>query len=124
MLIDTDVLIDFLRGQPQAIEFLERHAEDLVISSVTVAELYQGVRDGEEQTKLARTVSAMTVLPLTEEIAERAGLYRRDFRATNGCGLADCMIAATASHHDLQLASLNARHFTMLPDVRVPYEKA
>ena len=123
MLIDTDVLIDFLRGQPQAIEFLERHSNDLMISSVTVAELYQGVRDGREKTKLSRTISALTVLPLTEEIAEKAGLYRRDFRATTGCGLADCMIAATASHHQLQLASLNAKHFTMLPDILVPYQK-
>jgi predicted nucleic acid-binding protein len=95
-----------------------------MISSVTVAELYQGVRDGKEKTKLARTLSAMTVLPLTEEIAERAGLYRRDFRAKTGCRLADCMIAATASHHGLQLATLNARHFTMLKDVLVPYQKA
>ncbi|MEO5713321.1 MAG: type II toxin-antitoxin system VapC family toxin [Luteolibacter sp.] len=123
MLIDTDVLIDFLRGQPQAIDFLERHADYLTISAVTVAELYQGVRDGAEKSKLSRTISAMTVLPLTEEIAEKAGLYRRDFRTTTGCGLADCMIAATASHHDLQLVSLNARHFTMLPDVLVPYQK-
>lgn len=123
MLVDSDVLIDFLRGHPKAIEFLELHEDDLHISAVTVAELYQGVRDGREKTKLAQTLSATTILPLTEEIAETAGLFRRDFRASTGCGLADCMIAATASHHDLELASLNAKHFTMLSKVVVPYQK-
>lgn len=121
MLIDTDILIDFLRGLPEAVEFLEVHVDDLCVSAVTVAELYQGVREGEERIKLASTLSAMTVLPLTEEIAEQAGLYRRDYRNTLGCGLADCMIAATATHHDMQLASLNGKHFGMLSKTVEPY---
>jgi len=116
MLVDTDIWIDFLRGQPQAYEFVESHVGNLFISAVSVAELYQGVRDGKETTKLAKTLSATMILPLTEDIAQKAGLYRR-------CGLADCMIAATASHHGLEMATLNARHFKMLDDVITPYEK-
>lgn len=123
MLVDTDVLIDFLRGRSEAIEFLERRVDDLQVSAVTVAELCQGVRDGRERTKLATTLSALTVLPLTEEIAEGAGLLRRDFRDSMGCGLAECMIAATASQHKLELVTLNAKHFAMLEEVVVPYQK-
>lgn len=124
MLIDTDILIDFLRGRKEAVLFLERFIDDLRVSAVTVAELYQGVRDGKERTQLAITLSAITVLPLTEEIAELAGLFRRDFKASTGCGLADCMIAATATQHRLQLATLNAKHFGMLNEVIVPYQKS
>lgn len=123
MLVDTDVLIDFLRGIPEAVQFLERNIDDLQVSVVTIAELYQGVREGHERVKLATTLSALTALPLTDEIAEAAGLLRRDFRVSMGCGLADCMIAATASLHGLQLATLNARHFGMLERVTVPYRK-
>ncbi len=123
MLVDTDVLIDFLRGRAEAIEFLEQNLDHLHISSVTVAELYQGVRESQERTKLTTTLSALTVLPLTEEIAEVAGLFRRDYRTLMGCGLADCMIAATASQHHLALVTLNAKHFGMLQDVVVPYRK-
>ncbi len=68
-------------------------------------------------------ISALVVLPLTEEIAETAGLYRRDFRDLLGCGLADCMIAATASEHRLDLATLNAKRFKMLKNVITPYTK-
>lgn len=123
MLVDTDILIDYLRGRIQAITFLERNIDRLHISAVTVAELYQGVREGDERAKLAMTLSALTVLPLTEEIAASAGLLRRDNRAAMGCGLADCLIAATASRHGLTLVTLNAKHFGMLDDVVVPYQK-
>jgi predicted nucleic acid-binding protein len=124
MLIDTDILIDYLRGHPSAVSFIEQNIDDLVVSAVSVAELYQGVREGHERTKLSRMISALTVLPLTQEIAETAGLFRRDYRDNIGCGLADCMIAATASEHHLALATLNDKHFRMLSSVTKPYIKS
>lgn len=124
MLIDTDILIDYLRGHPSAVSFMEQNIDDLIISAVSVAELYQGVREGQERTKLSRMISALTVVPLTQEIAEIAGLFRRDYRDSIGCGLADCMIAATASEHHLDLATLNDKHFRMLSNVIKPYVKS
>jgi len=124
MLIDTDILIDYLRGHPSAVSFIEQNIDDLVLSAVSIAELYQGVREGHERTKLSRMISALTVLPLTLEIAETAGLFRRDYRDSIGCGLADCMIAATASEHHLALATLNDKHFRMLSSVTKPYIKS
>ena len=74
MLIDTDILIDYVRGQPDAVLFIEQNIDHLAVSAVSVAELYQGVREGRERTKLSRMISAFTVLPLTLEIAKCAGL--------------------------------------------------
>lgn len=124
MLVDTDILIDYLRGQEEAVRFLEANTEIISLSAVSVAELYQGVREGQERADLSQLVSAFVVLPLTEKIAETAGLYRRDYRDRLGCGLADCMIAATASAHQLELATLNRRHFQMLDRVITRYSKA
>ena len=117
-------MIDFLRGVGVAVNFLEQHVDDLHVSVITVADLYQGVREGKERTTLSMTLSALTVLPVTEEIAELAGLMRRDFRTSLGCGLADCIIAATSSQHQLPLATLNEKHFKMLERVVVPYWKS
>ena len=47
LVVDTDVLIDYLRDQPQAVVFLEGTEQPLAISAITVAELHAGVRDGE-----------------------------------------------------------------------------
>jgi len=120
-LFDSDVLIDYLRGLPDAVKFVESHiAGDVFVSALTVAEIYQGVRRSEE-TQVFTTLSSFSVLPLTSEIAQRGGLFSRDFRASHGCGLADCLIAATADFHGLTLHTRNKKHFPMLKDVNVPY---
>ena len=122
-LIDTDILIDYLRGYNQAIGFIEENHAEAHVSAINIAELYQGVRAGVEQVKLGKTLSSLTCLPITQEIAELAGLFSRNFRASHGCGLADCLVAATAQIHDLTLATLNSKHFPMLKKITVPYTK-
>ncbi|HEX4959915.1 MAG TPA: type II toxin-antitoxin system VapC family toxin [Thermoanaerobaculia bacterium] len=124
ILVDTDVLIDYLRGLPAAVDFLENLTEPLLISSMTVAELYAGVREGEEKQVLDLFVQAFEVVPVDDEIAIRGGLFRRDYRASHGTGLADALLAATASRRGAQLVTLNARHYPMLSDLKVPYRKA
>ena len=52
LLIDTDVLIDYLRGQVQAVDYLESLTAEALISAVTVAELYAGIREGKERKAL------------------------------------------------------------------------
>jgi len=122
-LIDTDVLIDYLRGRPEAISFIEKNLSEGFLSVLTVAELYQGVRDGKERVKLARALSELRILPVTQDIAERGGLFSRDFRKSHGCGLADCLIAATADSHGLSLITLNVKHYPMMDNVETPYLK-
>jgi predicted nucleic acid-binding protein len=122
-LIDTDILIDYLRGHEPAVTFVEAYAAETCISAMNVAELYQGIRNGKEQAKLAKMLTALTVLPITPEIAELGGLFSRDFRSSHGCGLADCLIAATADLHGLMLVTLNAKHFPMLKTKETPYQK-
>lgn len=124
MLVDTDVLIDYLRGDSCAEEFLESNPDAVFISSITIAELYQGVIEGEERTALDSMISAFTILPVTEEIAKEGGLICRKYRKTHNSGLADCLIAATARRHDLPLISLNLKHFPMLENVSKPYRKS
>ncbi len=122
-LIDTDILIDYLRGHAEAVQFVESSIAESCVSVMNIAELYQGARNGGERTKLAKMISAFTCLPVTSEIAELAGVFSHDYRPSHGCGLADCLIAATADLHGLTLATLNAKHFPMLRGVETPYRK-
>ncbi len=122
-LVDTDILIDYLRGHANAIAVIEENSNDLCLSVINVAELYQGVRSAKEQKKLADTLSAFIVLPITMEIATLGGTFSSKFRASHGAGLADCLIAATAHLHDLTLQTLNSKHYPMLRHVEVPYKK-
>ena len=54
ILVDTDVLVDFLRGLETAVSFVDVHSDRIILSSIVVAELYAGVRSGEgDNTKRA-----------------------------------------------------------------------
>ena len=117
----TDVLIDYLKALPDAVTAVESRMAGACLSAMTVAEIYQGVREA-ERAKVSRTISSFTVLPITEEIAELGGLLRRDHKS-QGAGLADCLIAATALIHGLKLQTLNVKHFPMLKLVEAPYRK-
>lgn len=122
-LFDTDILIDYLRAHHGAIKYLESRIAEAYISVMSVAELYQGAREGNERSDLQAMLSAMTILPISVEIAERGGLLSRDYRPTHGVGLADALIAATAEVYSLKLVTLNKKHFPMIPAVTVPYQK-
>ena len=123
LLIDTDVLIDYLRGQPQAVEFLESLRELLLISTMTIAELNAGVRDGKERELLNELIRAFQIMPVDEAISIKGGLYRRDYGKSHGVGLADALIAATAELNQATLVTLNQKHFPMIVDIIVPYKK-
>jgi predicted nucleic acid-binding protein len=123
LLLDTDVLIDYLRDRVEAVTYLENLAELLLISAVTVAELYAGVRDGAERIALDNFIQAFEVVPVDEAIAIKGGLYRRDYGKSHNTGLADALIAATAEIRQAALVTLNKKHFPMLANVIVPYQK-
>lgn len=123
LLLDTDVLIDYLRASPQAVAFLESASGELLVSAVTVGELFAGVREGKERKALEAFLGAFEIVSLDRLIAECGGIFRRDFGKSHGTGLADALIAATAEMRGARLTTLNARHFPMLSDVLVPYQK-
>ena len=123
LLLDTDVLIDYLRGTAGASTFLEEAKTPFLISAMTVGELYSGVREGNERAALEVFLQEFEIILISHEIARRGGLLCRDYRKSHGVGLADALIAATAEIHHLELVTLNQKHFPMLDKVIVPYKK-
>jgi predicted nucleic acid-binding protein len=123
-LIDTDVFVDYLRGYPAAVSYLEGLVDPPLISSITVAELYAGVREGSERAALESLVAALNVVALDAAVGVRGGLYARDYSRSHGVGLADALIAASAQAQAATLVTLNRKHFPALTDVVVPYQRA
>lgn len=124
LLLDTDVLIDYLRGQVDAVAFLRKTRRRLCVSALTIAELHVGVREGAERQVLDNFLGLMEVLVVSPEIAKLGGLWRRDYGKSHGTGLIDALIAASAEIHGCALATLNEKHYPMLEAVQVPYRKA
>jgi predicted nucleic acid-binding protein len=123
-LLDTDLLVDYSRQLPAAVEYVRALAGRPVISAVTVAELYAGVREGQERAGLDLFVAESIIVAVDMQIAERGGLISRQYFRSHGTGFADAVIAATAQVERATLVTLNVKHFPMVTDVLVPYQKA
>ena len=123
MLIDTDVLIWFLRGRSSAREALAR-CRPVELSAVTYMELVQGVRDRNELRMLRRTIrlNEWRILPLTEDISHRAVMYVEGYVLSDGLRVADALIAASAVQSGAALMTANSRHYKCIPDIELePY---
>ena len=120
-LIDTDVLIEYLRGSEQAIRYIEGLKGELLVSIITVAELYCGVRGEDEERAMEQFLLAFELLSVDSAMAKKGGLYRRQYGATHGTGLADALIAASAAAANATLVTFNRRHYPMLRRIKAPY---
>lgn len=121
-LVDTDVLIDFLRGYAPAVEWMRELQNQPLVSVITIAELRAGMRAGEERA-LETLFDASVVIPVDAEIAGRAGDLRREFGPSHGTGLADALIAASSIMNKARLATLNVKHYPMMEGLAQPYQK-
>ena len=121
-LFDTDVLVEYLRDRPGAAEYLESVEGRFHVSVVTVAELFSGARESEEE-PLHSFLRTFEILPITEHVAALGGRYRREYAPSHGTGLGDALIAATATRAGCRLITFNDRHFPMLDEVEVPYRR-
>lgn len=120
-LLDTCVIIDYLRDREEAVELIRRTAVQPGVSVVTVAELYAGVRDTSEERRIASLLARLDVCEVDAETGRLGGLYCRQYRRSHGVEIPDALIAATAEREGLRLVTRNARHFPMLGNVLVPY---
>jgi predicted nucleic acid-binding protein len=124
-LIDTDILIDYLRGHKNAVKFLDDQLSSSLcyLSTITIAELYVGVKDGNERKVIEQFINEFLIVDIDYEIALNGGLFRRDWGKSHGVGLADGIIAATAEKLKAKLATLNIKHYPMFQDILAPYNK-
>lgn len=123
LLIDTGVLMEYLRGRDEAVAYLEGLTSDLYLSVISVAELFAGIKNDEEGESLELLLQAFAILPVTEKTAGRGRAYRREYRPSHGTGLADALIAATCEESGANLVTFNRRHFPMVSRITVPYRR-
>jgi predicted nucleic acid-binding protein len=110
LLVDTDVLIDHLRGAAR----LERpRGAAIWCSVITRGELLAG--PAAQEPAVRRLLASLRSIPVTAEIADAAGLIRRE----TGIPIPDAMIASTALSADLELRTRNRRHFERVDGLRL-----
>ncbi len=114
-LLNTDILIDFLRGSPEAHQLMQRLESEgafPTISTVSVTELLAGLKSGEEEATES-FLSILVKIPVSEDVARSAGLLLGAYRKSHALELADGLVAATAITQGATLVTRNVKHYPM-----------
>lgn len=122
VLLDTTVLIDFLRGRPAklAVRRIKQTGDVACTTAINVEEVARGLFPAEQVAGRA-LFGGLQIIPLGRKEGWQAGIWRRDY-AAQGLTLsqADCLIASAALSSGAKLATGNPNHFPM-PDVTVEH---
>jgi predicted nucleic acid-binding protein len=124
ILVDSDVLIEHLRGKTPARDWLVRARQSpgpLAISVVSLTEIAGGIRQPERR-EVMRLLGSMQRLEVTEQVAWQASTFMQQYRRSHsGIGHGDYLIAATALTEGLELATLNVRYYPMFQGLARPF---
>lgn len=132
LILDSSVLIAGERRNESVRDILERVRENLTeteaaLSAVTVLELTHGIyrakTDAHRQRREAfveELLQSLVVYPITLEIAQLAGRIEGQ-QASQGISIAlpDLLIGVTALHRGYSVATINVRHFQLIPGLSV-----
>ena len=119
VLYDTDVIIEILRGSStvvQAALALEGAGAPTYTTPISWAEVYAGIRPGEEPITQA-FFEARGEVVLDALTGRIAGAYMARYAKSHKVEIADALLAAAATTSGLYLWTLNRKHYPM-PDVR------
>lgn len=120
MLIDTDVLVWYMRGNQRAYTAIEGQSA-FSFSVITYMELVQGMRNKQELQELENAIQRWnaTVLQINEAISTKASAYVKQHYLSHSLELADALIGATAVVNQLPLFTANDKHYKVIHDITI-----
>ena len=124
-MLDTNIVIYVLKHRPAAVrEKFNSHAEQLCISTTTLAELYHGAEKSSQVGHNMRQIEDFASRLVVLDYDARAASHYGDIRATleadgNVIGVNDLHIAGHARSEGLALVTNNEREFSRVEALRV-----
>ena len=118
VLCDTNIFISAFNGRQDTIEQLDKVGLDkIVLSAVTVMELFQGMSNKEELARMKKKIKYYDVIQIDEGISAKAIELIETYKLSHGLSIPDAIIGATAVVHQIQLYTYNIRDFDFLPGI-------
>ncbi|NOX32362.1 MAG: type II toxin-antitoxin system VapC family toxin [Deltaproteobacteria bacterium] len=120
MIIDTDVLIWYLKGNEKAFEVIE-NSNNFFISVVTYLELVQGMRNKKELNSLRKALHIWNaqIFYISEGISAKAMFFVEQHFLSHSMQLADALIGATAVTYGIPILTANDKHYKILKDLKI-----
>lgn len=125
-LLDTDVLIDVLRGYPPALDWLRTHPSDHAgIPGFASLELIAGCANQLDAKRVETLVQHFPIYWPGRAALGRAHDSFARVQLSHRVGIADLVIAHTALDYEATLYTFNQRHFNAIDGLRTqqPYTR-
>lgn len=119
IVLDTNILIEVLKGNPKTVHQVQTLDEALAISSISVMELYYGARDKQEVKKIEKFVSLFTILHLNEAISFKAMQLIQTYAKSHTLDIPDGLIASTVLTHNIELFTYNLKDFKYIEKIKL-----
>ncbi|MBC8180339.1 type II toxin-antitoxin system VapC family toxin [candidate division KSB1 bacterium] len=123
ILVDTTILIDFLRKKNKEKTLLWKLKEmytTISISSISVFELFAGAIDNSKVKNVQSLLKWLEVVEFDEELGEMAGRIFILLKMRNKIiDFRDLFIGTTAVFYNLEIATLNINHFVNIPNIKI-----
>ena len=111
IVLDTNILIEVLKGNENIIKKLEKSDLMLCISSITVMELYFGALNKQELFRLKKFIHLFEVIEINENISEISSELIFLYAKSHNLAIPDSLIASTAINANIPLYTLNIKDF-------------
>ena len=116
ILIDSDVVIEVLRGRDQALlvkwSVLVATEDDILFSPVTAARIWPRVQP-DEHPVISRFFRSLTCASIDYQVGHLAGELFRQYSRSHGVAISDALMAATAIQNQAALWTRNRKHYPM-----------
>ena len=120
ILCDTNILIEFYKGNSSVIGELQKAGLDnLAVSVITAGELYYGARDKQELMKMRKHLALMKQISLDIDVSNRFLALLEEFALSHRLSVPDALIAATALSQNFHLYTLDVKDFRFIPGLEL-----
>jgi len=123
LMIDTDIVIDYLRHYKKDLDFINEHKNEIAISDFVEIELILGCRNKDEIRNLENFLKRFFTLKTNSEIIEMSIKVLKNHYLKNGIEAIDSIISATALFYDIDFYTRNIKHYKNINGLRLfkPY---
>ncbi len=122
VLCDTNVFIHAFNGRQTTIDRLKNIGFDqIVLSVITVMELYQGMGNKTELAQMKRKIRYYDVIEIEPDISKLASSLIEQFKLSHNLNIPDAIIGATAIIHQIPLYTYNTRDFDFMAGIKLVF---
>lgn len=120
ILCDTDIIIELYRNNERIIsELKEIGQQNIAISIITVGELFYGALNKTELKRIEKDVKSLNIRNIDEEISSVFYGLMNKYSLSHKIGIPDAFIAATAIVGNIELFTLNVKHFSYIKNLKL-----